>query len=110
MSTTHENPPAFPCPEMGKEHFDQAGSYPGMTLRDYFAAKATEEDIAEFLPKTSGDCARLAYDLGFAPHEHQPQDSGRYNIRHGVMRKLRYWAKFQHADAMLAERSRKATP
>jgi hypothetical protein len=32
--------PAFPAPDLGEQDFGQRGAYPGMTLRDYFAAKA----------------------------------------------------------------------
>jgi len=32
--------PAFPAADAGEEHFGQRSAYMGMTLRDYFAAKA----------------------------------------------------------------------
>ena len=38
MGTKAENPPAFPC-ELQNVHEDYK-HHPGMTLRDYFAAKA----------------------------------------------------------------------
>ena len=34
--------PAFPAPELGAQDFGQPWAYPGMTLRDYFAAKAMQ--------------------------------------------------------------------
>jgi hypothetical protein len=34
--------PAFPAPDAGQEHFNQRSAYMGMTLRDYFAAKAMQ--------------------------------------------------------------------
>jgi len=51
----------------------------GINKRDYFAAKATEEDIAEYMPATMGE-ARL--------HPNR----------------TRQWARYQHADAMLRAR------
>lgn len=65
---------------------------PGMSLRDYFAAKATDNDIFEFLPATQGETVILCEQLGIK------------------MNRLRVWAKFQHADAMLAERNKEAKP
>ena len=32
--------PAFPAPEASMEHYGKADGYTGMSLRDYFAAKA----------------------------------------------------------------------
>lgn len=32
------NDPAFPNPEMGREHFDKASAYPGMSLRQFYKA------------------------------------------------------------------------
>ena len=34
--------PAFPAPEASMEHYGKADGYTGMTLRDYFAAKAMQ--------------------------------------------------------------------
>ena len=44
MSTTARNDggPAFPAAEAGQQHFNDATAYMGMTLRDYFAAKAMQ--------------------------------------------------------------------
>ena len=38
--------PAFPAPEAGQQHFSDPAAYTGMTLRDYFAAKAMQGDWA----------------------------------------------------------------
>ena len=38
-----DNPPAFPRPHSGKSQFAQVG----MTLRDYFAAKAMQAILAD---------------------------------------------------------------
>jgi hypothetical protein len=50
-----------------------------MTLRDYFAAKASEADIAEYMPKTVGEATLQPY-------------------------RTRQWARYKHADAMLKAR------
>lgn len=39
--------PAYPAPDLGEQDFNQRGAYPGMTLRDYFAAKAMAALITE---------------------------------------------------------------
>ena len=69
------NPPAFPRPFSGTTQYAQDG----MTLRDYFAAKASEADIAEYMPQTMGEAK-------FHPN------------------RTRQWARYQHADAMLKAR------
>lgn len=47
MSTEiNDGGPAFPAPDLGEQDFGQRGAYPGMTLRDYFAAKALTALIA----------------------------------------------------------------
>lgn len=38
--------PAFPAPDLGEQDFSQRGAYSGMTLRDYFAAKAMAAHIS----------------------------------------------------------------
>ena len=58
-----------------------------MTMRDWFAAQATEEDIAEYMPTTQGEAAVFKDKHGFRPS--------------------REWAKYQYADAMIAAREAK---
>ena len=53
-------------------------------MRDYFAAHASEQDIADFLPQTMGEAQEL-----------RKQD--------GITR-TRQWARYMHADAMLEAR------
>lgn len=81
--------PAFP-------HYGGAGWMgPGMTLRDYFAAHATDDDICsamERIPKVE-----TVRDLG----------NGHKVIERGYPPNIRQMARFMHADAMLAERSKK---
>jgi hypothetical protein len=61
-------------------------AFPRMTLRDYFATHALEEDIQRYLPQTIGTAGELAHVLGCKP--------------------IREWARYQHADAMLVARSK----
>lgn len=49
MSKT-DGEPAFPCNSP-----DGLETYSGMTLRDYFAATATDEDVKEFMGFHQGD-------------------------------------------------------
>ena len=83
------NPPAFPVfPETGGGH---AAAFQGMTLRDYFAAKASEKDIEAHIngPKT----------------EHIVQGSdGVKRIVHKNTIYTREQAKYKYADAMLKAR------
>lgn len=60
-----------------------------MTLRDFFATHATEEDIAEYMPKTQDKCDALR---------------GKLNI--AFTASLRPWARYKYADAMLEERAK----
>jgi hypothetical protein len=39
--------PAFPAPELGRQDYGQPGAYPGMSLRDYFAAKAMQALLSD---------------------------------------------------------------
>lgn len=42
MSGANENEPAFPAPDAGEKDFGDRGFYSGMSLRDYFAARAMQ--------------------------------------------------------------------
>ena len=78
--------PAFPIPAVGtgdpRDGMTVGAS--GMTLRDYFAAAATEKDIQEFIPATCGEADQFRQKHGFLPS--------------------RQWARYCHADAMLKAR------
>jgi hypothetical protein len=79
--------PAFPSP---LDTAIMAGLNPrngalGMTLRDYFAAKASEEDIAQYMPCRSG--------------LQGPAITER-------LAKSRQQARYMHADDMLSERAK----
>jgi hypothetical protein len=63
MSTKETGGPAFPSTE---DHGLNSGM-PGMTLRDYFAAKAMQADISRVGHYAhKGDPARLAYQMADA--------------------------------------------
>jgi hypothetical protein len=80
VSQINDGGPAFPTP-VGVQHND------GMTLRDYFAAAATEKDIQEFIPATCGEADQFRQKHGFLPS--------------------RQWARYCHADVMLKARGEK---
>ena len=90
MSTTNDGGPAFPTSSTDARHFLPDGSRievecdgqrVGMSLRDYFAAHATTDDIEEH--------------LSIACNMHPGGESRLFT---------REEAKFRYADAMLAAR------
>jgi hypothetical protein len=76
MSETHNGGPAFPQPMIEYQGGYYSAEIPGMSLRDWFAAHASEADLAPYL---------------FHPLERA----------YGCDRST---ARFLHADAMLAAR------
>jgi hypothetical protein len=67
MTTINDGGPAFPVPEVFDERRGEVIQYgwSGMTLRDYFAAKAMQgfaADTAAGWPDGSEGMARCAYD------------------------------------------------
>lgn len=88
MSATPENPPAFAC--ANSEHHQ-----PGMTLRDWFAGQATEEDMEGFIAKSAGEVAKM---FGKELEQLTSRDFGMAKVE----------AKFAYADAMLAYRAKGA--
>ena len=78
--------PAFPC-HPGIEN----SIYDGMSLRDYFAAKASEEDIK-------------AHQEGVVKEQVVDDLNGRKRIVHSNVRYTREQAKYRYADAMLEAR------
>ncbi len=101
MKTDNNGGAAFPTPDCS--NWDGPTRTPGMSLRDWFATHASEEDLAAFVPKTVGDCADLFHSLGYGPKP-EYQESGRYMVHHKVSLRLRYWARYKHADTMLEAR------
>jgi hypothetical protein len=54
--------PAFPCPESSVSQFGDPTAYEGMTLRDYFAAKAMQAEYSQIGQYNQfEDCAKHAY-------------------------------------------------
>ena len=69
MNKTNTGGPAFPCEMLGiDEHGEYRKPYEGMTLRDYFAAKAMLAGWAANKPPSYDDDtrARYAYELADA--------------------------------------------
>lgn len=73
MSTKDNGGPAFPC--------ELSTRFQGMTLRDYFAAKASDADVGEIM---------------FCHFDYY---TDQYTI-------TRQQARYMHADAMLSERAK----
>lgn len=63
----------------------------GMTLRDWFASKASEEDILLNVPETCGELAKL---FKIPMHE----------LNHSHTLRARCEARYAYADAMIAAR------
>jgi hypothetical protein len=83
--------PAFPI--NANESADRC-IYTGMTLRDYFAAKASDEDIAVIMAGMP-DTERIF----------KGPDGGKQIIR-SRPENARQIARYMHADAMLKERAK----
>lgn len=87
MSTPNDGGPAFPVVRMPLDP-ETVLNRQGMSLRDYFAAHASEEDILEHVPQTYGECKDFKELNGFWP--------------------TRQWARYVHADRMLKAMGLKA--
>lgn len=85
MSDTNTGGPAFPRTQWPNET--------GMTLRDYFAAYATEEDIC------------TAMDLVKKVEQVRDLGNGHKVIERGYPYNARQIARYIHADAMLKARA-----
>ena len=89
--------PAFPVPLTFSPHNGtpcHTGQYwdgNGMTLRDWLASKASEEDILLNVPGTCGELAKL---LKIPLHE----------LNHSHTLLVRCEARYAYADAMIAAR------
>lgn len=91
MNAENDNPNAFPF-KQSNEHFEYPDTqHPGMTLRDYFAAHANNEEVEAMIPSKIPDCAvwlKLDRPYEFLQHYQLAVAKARYMI----------------ADAMLAAR------
>lgn len=85
--TTETGGSAFPTPDVYHPNGQVEFGTPGMTLLDWFAAHASDEDVESFMPHTIGEHREFKEKHGFPPS--------------------RQWARYQHADAMLKARDRK---
>lgn len=77
----------------------------GVTVRDYIAMNAAENDILAHIPDTPDQIAALMYDLGWIskPSFYEfPQES--YTPM--LLKRLRTWARYRHADEMLTMRDK----
>jgi hypothetical protein len=83
MSTKENGGPAFPCVEtvLDQDGCDLSVLHHGLSIRDYFAAKATDDDVLDII--------RDYFDF----------DAGFYTV-------TRQQARYMHADAMLSERAK----
>jgi len=82
MSNTNTGGPAFPT----------GTAFQGMTLRDYFAAKASEDDIKFWMPK------------GFTETVIQRDSNGNCYETQQAASWTREQARYRYADAMLKAR------
>ena len=70
MTARDDGGPAFPAPDLGELDFGQRGAYPGMTLRDYFAAHAPAEPQHWFKPSMPPEpVADFVYPAGMTEAE-----------------------------------------
>ena len=100
--------PAFPSVAVfgagGQLHSETT---PGLSLRDWYATNAPAEYVARLIPRTAGETAALLVRLGRI----RPYPPGRaldaYTYGEGDVTWLHVWARWQYADAMLAERAKR---
>ena len=98
MSMKENGGPAFPCVEtvLDQDGCDLSVLHHGLSIRDYFAAKATDDDIQEIMQK----------------HRNNPQQPVDSIVRGELWVGLTHYtitrqqARYMHADAMLSERAK----
>jgi hypothetical protein len=79
--------------------------FPGMSLRDYFATHCPDIEVAKRIPETMGDILNLLVDLGWVTKELRNSPGYAWNkYENAHMHRLRAWARYQYADAMLEAR------
>ena len=84
MSAQNNGGPAFPAPDAGEEHFSQRSAYMGMTLRDYFAAKAMAAVISE--PMWGEDSSAVVSRLGNGQTEADGYATASYKIADAMLK------------------------
>lgn len=82
--SANDGGPAFPVAASTGDPRDGVYCRDGMSLCDWFAAMASDDDISEFLPKTYGEQQEAEKATG--------------------IKRTRQWARYQVADAMLKAR------
>lgn len=87
--------PAFPCPEASVARFGQSNPdvFMGLTMRDYFAARAPIASEARISLNRESDRSRNPYN-----ESHKPK------IRSDV--EIEVSLRYEWADAMIAERNK----
>lgn len=91
MSAANDGGPAFPVPDSHHANGQVQYGANGMSLRDWLASQATQDDVEGFMPDGVAECAQM---LGIEFSE--------WNSAHYAQ--LRCRAKWAYADAMLAAR------
>ena len=89
--TKNTGGPAFPHHVVCDKGWAETQELQGMTLRDYFAAKASEDDIRANIEGPMQECIVEGSD-------------GRKHITHRTVKYTREQAKYRYADAMLKAR------
>jgi len=85
---------AFPSPGVIRQDGVHQGAYGGMTLRDYFAVRASEEDILAHSSK------------GFVEEYITESIDGFKRVSTRWATRTREQARYHYADAMLKERNK----
>lgn len=75
----------------------------GLTVRDYFAAKCSDDEVAQRIPKTVGGIADRLVALGWITVESREADVTRCFDARRVQR-LRALVRYEYADDMIAAR------
>jgi hypothetical protein len=104
IQPTDKNPPAFPL-AMQLNEFGGVHSYPeyGMTLRDYFAIRCSEDEISQRIPRTVGEVADALVKRGRITKDSRERDVIRSYKESDVIW-LRSVVRYEFADDMLKER------
>ena len=89
--TKNTGGPAFPHHVVCDKGWAETQELQGMTLRDYFAAKASEDDIRANIEGPMQECIVEGSD-------------GRKHITHRTVKYTREQAKYLYADSMLKAR------
>lgn len=95
MTNKDNGGPAFPRPHSQRFQDDQFKAQTGMTLRDYFAAKASEGDVDSIMKMHRTPCDHSI-----------PLRPGEFILGDQPFTITRQQARYMHADLMLLERAK----